>query len=418
MPPRRVRDWPLDDHAHPARSGLRQHAIDCFLVRDTHRNLQRVERAALDRVHRLIGVGAASDEARLSALARFVDHLDHPPVFERRHRRAMELHHIDVIGPEILETALDTPREHGRFPIVIRETRSARRSCLEPRMPALGHQHNFAAPRANRLAHQRLAVGITLGGIDHIDPRIERGVQNFIDGFLRDSLVADFRPPKPKRRNPQPGLAQQSIFDSHKGAKIIANAPPKQKKRPDVETSGLCENPSCEIVQAACLVSIARLSSAIDPRLENVTAIASAISDITTIATRRGVTPPSATVVNGAARIATRFITLIIGLSAGPAVSLNGSPTVSPTTDALCTSVPLPPRNPSSTFFLALSQLAPAFDMNTAINWPVRIVPPRKPPSAPAPRPKPTSSGEKIARIPGPSSSFCDAAVTISTHAL
>src|SRR5580700_7752547 len=123
-----------------------------------------------------------------------------------------------------------------------------------------------------------------------------------------------------------------------------------------------------KIDQAACLVSIARLSSAIEPRFEKVTAIARAISDTTTIATRSGVTPPRATVVNGAARIATRFITLIIGFSAGPAVSLNGSPTVSPTTDALCTSVPLPPRKPSSTFFLALSQLAPAFDMKTAIS--------------------------------------------------
>ena len=41
-------------------------------------------------------------------------------------------------------------------------------------------------------------------------------------------------------------------------------------------------------------------------------------------------------------------------------MSLKGSPTVSPTTVALWTSVPLPPRKPSSTFFLALSQLAPA----------------------------------------------------------
>jgi hypothetical protein len=36
----------------------------------------------------------------------------------------------------------------------------------------------------------------------------------------------------------------------------------------------------------------------------------------------------------------TRFITLISGLIAGPAVSLNGSPTVSPTTVAACASVP------------------------------------------------------------------------------
>src|SRR5271154_4939561 len=99
-------------------------------------------------------------------------------------------------------------------------------------MPALGHQHNFAAPRANRFAHQRLAVGITLGGIDHIDSRIERGVQNFVDGFLRDRLVADFRPAKPKRRNPQSGLAQHSIFNSHKNeSEDYWERPAEAKKR-------------------------------------------------------------------------------------------------------------------------------------------------------------------------------------------
>ena len=39
----------------------------------------------------------------------------------------------------------------------------------------------------------------------------------------------------------------------------------------------------------------------------------------------------------------TRFITLMSGLMAGPAVSLNGSPTVSPMTVASWASEPLPP---------------------------------------------------------------------------
>ena len=50
----------------------------------------------------------------------------------------------------------------------------------------------------------------------------------------------------------------------------------------------------------------------------------------------------------GAARSETRLITLIIGLRAGPEVSLRGSPTVSPTTAALCASDPFPPKRPSS----------------------------------------------------------------------
>src|SRR5690606_3478680 len=50
----------------------------------------------------------------------------------------------------------------------------------------------------------------------------------------------------------------------------------------------------------------------------------------------------------GAMSTETRFITLISGLIAGPAVSLNGSPTVSPMTAAAWASEPLPPWWPSS----------------------------------------------------------------------
>ena len=45
----------------------------------------------------------------------------------------------------------------------------------------------------------------------------------------------------------------------------------------------------------------------------------------------------------GAMSTETRFITLMSGLMAGPAVSLNGSPTVSPMTVAAWASLPLPP---------------------------------------------------------------------------
>ena len=76
----------------------------------------------------------------------------------------------------------------------------------------------------------------------------------------------------------------------------------------------------------------------------------------------------------------TRFITLIIGFSAGPAVSLNGSPTVSPMTAALWASEPLPPSLPSSMYFLALSHAPPEFDSVLAMSCPVRMVPARKAP--------------------------------------
>src|SRR5690349_25110112 len=58
---------------------------------------------------------------------------------------------------------------------------------------------------------------------------------------------------------------------------------------------------------------------------------------------------------SGTSSNATMLMILISGLMAGPAVSLYGSPTVSPVTAALCASEPLPPKWPSSMYFLALS---------------------------------------------------------------
>ena len=55
---------------------------------------------------------------------------------------------------------------------------------------------------------------------------------------------------------------------------------------------------------------------------------------------------------------------LINGLIAGPAVSLYGSPTVSPVTAALWASEPLPPQLPSSMYFFALSFLTVSGGIN------------------------------------------------------
>ena len=86
---------------------------------------------------------------------------------------------------------------------------------------------------------------------------------------------------------------------------------------------------------------------------------------------------------------------------AGPDVSLRGSPTVSPTTAALCTSDPLPPRLPFSINFLALSQAPPALAIINAIITQQINAPPSIPPSAFGPRPKPITTGARTAREPG-----------------
>src|SRR5690606_3657463 len=56
---------------------------------------------------------------------------------------------------------------------------------------------------------------------------------------------------------------------------------------------------------------------------------------------------------HGASTSDTTLMSLIRMFIDGPDVSLNGSPTVSPTTAALCDSLPLPPYAPPSMYFLA-----------------------------------------------------------------
>ena len=70
-------------------------------------------------------------------------------------------------------------------------------------------------------------------------------------------------------------------------------------------------------------------------------------------------------------------ISLMRMFNDGPEVSLNGSPTVSPTTVALWLSEPLPPKLPSSTYFLALSQVPPELAMKIANTNPL-LKPPIK----------------------------------------
>src|SRR5262249_293038 len=76
------------------------------------------------------------------------------------------------------------------------------------------------------------------------------------------------------------------------------------------------------------------------------------------------------------------FAILTLGSGAAPAVSLYGSPTVSPVTAALCASDPLPPKWPSSMYFLALSQAPPPAVMEIATNRPVTITPSNMAPTA------------------------------------
>merc|ERR1719187_526089 len=100
-------------------------------------------------------------------------------------------------------------------------------------------------------------------------------------------------------------------------------------------------------------------------------------------------------------RMAVSFITM---LSAGPEVSLSGSPTVSPVTEFLCASEPLTnslPRPPAEMYFLELSQAPPVLLMEMASCTLETRAPDRSPAHAFFPKPIPATSGLRITRAPG-----------------
>src|SRR5699024_11827207 len=101
-------------------------------------------------------------------------------------------------------------------------------------------------------------------------------------------------------------------------------------------------------------------SSTTPRRIESVTATAIAATATAAITNRSGLSSPlSADIPTtaGAISTATRLITLISGVIAGPAVSLNGSPTVSPVVAASCAGEPFPPWGPAAAIVLALARL-------------------------------------------------------------
>ena len=101
---------------------------------------------------------------------------------------------------------------------------------------------------------------------------------------------------------------------------------------------------------------------------------------------------------------------------AGPEVSLKGSPTVSPTTEALWLSDPLPPKFPASMYFLALSHAPPLLAIKRARNAPITVAPKSMPPRVSLPRRKPTATGVRTATRPGATIFLRAATVAMDTQ--
>src|SRR5262249_14147426 len=172
----------LGDHAYLPGDRHRQRALDGFLIGDAHRGLQRVEAPALDRVARRRTIAAVADVAREAALARLLQGLDDLALAERLERAAVELDEIDVAGRQALEASLDAGQQRTPPPVRARPAAG---------VAALAEQIELAAPRADRLADQDLAVVVALGRVDHVEPGVERTAEEPADGPAAHALVAD-----------------------------------------------------------------------------------------------------------------------------------------------------------------------------------------------------------------------------------
>src|SRR5579863_4122460 len=116
--PDRIGDRTLRDDAQTALSRERQHARDRFLIRDADGNLQRIERAALERADRIVAVAAISDEASLARPLRILDRADDIALAQPDFRTAMQLEQVDMIGAQVLEALIDALRDEARVPFV------------------------------------------------------------------------------------------------------------------------------------------------------------------------------------------------------------------------------------------------------------------------------------------------------------
>src|SRR5262249_41538275 len=157
-------DRALRDHPDLPGARERKRELDRFLVRDADRRLQRIETAALDGEARRRAVAAVADVACEAPCARLLERVDDVASLELGERTAVELHQIEMVGPETLEASLDAL--HERLWAPVRAPAGA--------VPALGEEMELASPGGDRLADQELAVVVALGGVDDVQAGVER----------------------------------------------------------------------------------------------------------------------------------------------------------------------------------------------------------------------------------------------------
>src|SRR5262249_32313493 len=158
-----------------------QGQVDRLLVGDADRDLERVEAAALGRVAGRLAVTAVADVPRPAPLASLLEGGDGVAFPEVGQRAGVELDQVEVVGPEAAEAPLDAGEERGRSPVSAPPAAG---------VPALREEVDVPAPGAERPSDERLAVLVALGGVDRVEPRVERAPQESPDRPVAGALVA------------------------------------------------------------------------------------------------------------------------------------------------------------------------------------------------------------------------------------
>jgi hypothetical protein len=211
--PRRVRDRTLCDDAHLLVARERQRQLDAFLIRDVHRGLKRVETPALDGPARCARVTAVADVARLAGLFRRLERVDALAFLQFLERARVELDQVHHVGLQSFQTALDRTRESVLAPV-----RAA--PSLGP-VTALREQEELLAPMSDRVRDLDFGLRIALGGIDDVQPGIERSIQQLVDDRLLDAAVPDLGAPEPEHGDVHVGRAEPPLLERVRGNRVL-----------------------------------------------------------------------------------------------------------------------------------------------------------------------------------------------------
>ena len=201
--PGNIGNWALGNDAHAGGLGSGKGEVDGLLVRDIDRRLQSVESAAVNRVSGIVTIAAVADKARLSRVLGPDQHVDNVALAKHFFAARVELEKVDKVGLKALKAAVDAFTEHLHVPI----------GLVEPRtVTALGEQMKLIASATYRAADLFLAIGIAFGGVNDVESRIKRGMQQVLHVQEWGTEKSDLGSSEAKHADIHAGFAEGSQF--------------------------------------------------------------------------------------------------------------------------------------------------------------------------------------------------------------